>query len=137
MLLIRTRVAPSRIHGLGVFVVEAVPAGTPIWRFEPGFDRELAPEVVRALPPPAREFVEWYGYRRPADGVWILSGDHACFMNHAHPPNTGTPPDRPGASWTVALRDLEAGEELTCDYFAFDAEAARKLNPSKTEPGPG
>lgn len=127
MLLVRTRVAPSRIHGLGLFVVEAVPAGTPVWRFQPGFDRELPPEVVAAWPAPAREFVEHYGYRRKHDGVWVLSGDHACFMNHAVPPNTGTPSDPPDAPWTVALRDLAAGEELTCDYFAFDAEAARKL----------
>jgi SET domain-containing protein len=28
---------------------------------------------------------------------------------------------------TVALRDLAAGEELTCDYHAFDAEAPAKL----------
>lgn len=136
MLLIRTRVAPSRIHGLGLFAVDAVPAGTPVWRFQPGFDRVLIPWEVSALPEPAREFVEHYGYRRLSDGVWILSGDHACFMNHALPPNTGTPPGQPDALWTVALRDLAAGEELTCDYFAFDADAARKLAPAAPESPP-
>lgn len=127
MLLIPTRVAPSRIHGLGLFTLEFVPAGTPVWRFEPGFDHAFSPAAVEALPEPARRHVQWFGYRRAADGCWVLSGDHACFMNHATPPNTGTPPDAPGASHTVALRDLEPGEELTCDYHAFDAEAARKL----------
>lgn len=136
MLLIRTRVAPSRIQGLGLFTVEAVPAGAPVWRFQPGFDRALTPPEVSALPAPAREYVERYGYRRLSDGVWILSGDHACFMNHAVPPNTGMPPGQPGALCTVALRDLAAGEELTCDYFAFDADAARKLTPTGTEPPP-
>jgi SET domain-containing protein len=127
MLLIRTRVAPSRIHGLGLFTVHAVPAGTPVWRLVPGFDRVYRAAEVAAWPAPAREFVEWFGYRRAEDGAWVLSGDHACFMNHAVSPNTGTPPGQPGALVTVALRDLAAGEELTCDYFAFDAEAARKL----------
>jgi SET domain-containing protein len=28
---------------------------------------------------------------------------------------------------TCALRDIAAGEELTCDYRAFDAEAEAKL----------
>jgi len=27
----------------------------------------------------------------------------------------------------VAWREIAAGEEITCDYFAFDADAARKL----------
>ena len=27
----------------------------------------------------------------------------------------------------VALRDLAPGEEITCDHFAFDAEAPQKL----------
>lgn len=131
MLLIRTRVAPSPIHGLGLFTVEAVPAGTPVWRLVPGFDRLWSAAELATLPPPAREFVERYGYRRRDDGCWVLSGDLACFMNHATPPNTGTPPDQPGALMTVARWDLEPGEELTCDYFAFDAEAARKLGQTR------
>ena len=28
---------------------------------------------------------------------------------------------------TEALRDIAAGEEITCNYFDFDADAARKL----------
>lgn len=127
MLLISTRVASSRIHGLGLFTLEPVPAGTPVWRFEPGFDHTFSPAAVAALPEPARGHVRWFGFVRPADGFWVLSGDHACFMNHASPPNTGLPPDGIQTAVTVALRDLAAGEELTCDYYAFDGEAARKL----------
>ncbi len=127
MLLIPTRLAPSPIHGLGLFTRVAVPAGTVVWRFEPGFDPVLTPAQVASLPEPARAHIEWFGFRRHADGCWVLSGDLACFMNHACPPNTGTPPDRPDAPFTVARRDLAAGEELTCDYFAFDAAAAQKL----------
>ncbi len=135
MLLIATRVGPSRIHGLGLFTVQAVSAGTAVWRLEPEFDRVLTAELVAALPEPARQHVQRYGYLRAADGCWVLSGDHACFMNHASPPNTGTPPDKPGAPFTVALRDLAPGEELTCDYFAFDGAAALKLNGKSAGPG--
>jgi SET domain-containing protein len=28
----------------------------------------------------------------------------------------------------MALRDIEAGEELTCNYWDFDGEAGKKLN---------
>ncbi len=44
MMLIRTRVAPSTIHGMGLFTVEPAVKGTPIWRFEPGFDHDFSPE---------------------------------------------------------------------------------------------
>lgn len=127
MLLIRTRVAPSRIHGLGLFAAEFVARGTPVWRFQPGFDQAFSPAQLAALPPLTREHVRWFGFVRREDGHFILSGDHACFMNHAADPNTGALPEAPPPVTTVALRDIAAGEELTCDYRAFDAEAGRKL----------
>ncbi len=127
MLLIKTRVAPSLIHGLGLFADEFIPLGGPVWRFQPGFDHEFAPEVVAALPTVAREHVRWFSFVRQTDGHFVLSGDHACFMNHSAQPNTGAPAPTTPPVTTVALRDIAAGEELTCDYFAFDADAARKL----------
>jgi uncharacterized protein len=130
MLLIPTRVGPSAIHGLGLFAVEFVPRGTPIWRFASGFDRECSPDELAGWPPPAQAHARWFGWVRPEDGHVILSGDHACFMNHSLTPNTGTPPDARAPVTTVALRDLAAGEEITCNYFAFDADAARKLGAS-------
>jgi hypothetical protein len=127
MLLIQTVVRPSPIHGLGLFTQQALRKGTPVWRMQPGFDRELAPAEVAALPPTARDHVTRYGYLRKTDGWTVLSGDHACFMNHAAAPNTGAPPEATPPVTTVALRDLAAGEELTCDYYAFDAGASQKL----------
>jgi SET domain-containing protein len=127
MMLIRTRVAPSAIHGMGLFVAEAVAKGTPVWHFEPGFDRVFSPEEFAALPPLAREHLRWYCFVSMADKHLIKSGDHACFMNHSPAPNTGSPPDIQGSVTTVALRDIAAGEELTCDYASFDADTAWKL----------
>lgn len=129
MLLIRAQVGPSSIHGLGLFATVALPRGTPIWRLEPGFDQQLEAERVDALPGPARDHVHWFAWwdRHPA--VWVLSGDHACFMNHADAPNTGMEAGAPEGV-TVALRDIAAGEELTCDYWAFDGQAGAKLGAS-------
>lgn len=122
MLQIRTRVAPSPIHGLGLFAAEAVPAGTPVWRHCEGFDHAFTPEEWAALPPPAREHLRWFGYFDARAGRIIRSGDLCCFMNHAESPNTGG-----DGGFTVALRDIAAGEELTCDYRAFDGDVAWKL----------
>ena len=127
MLLIKTRVGSSAIHGMGLFALEAVPRGTAIWRFEAGFDREVAPEQYEALPELAQRHLRWFAYRDPDTGNWVLSGDHACFMNHASAPNTGAAVSAPGPITTLALQDIAAGTELTCDYFAFDAEARDKL----------
>ena len=54
MLLVKASAKPSALHGLGVFAVEFVPKGTPIWRFEPGFDRAFTPDHFAALPPLAQ-----------------------------------------------------------------------------------
>jgi len=127
MMLIKTRVQPSAIHGMGLFAVEFIPRGTPIWRFQTGFDQEFSPEQCAAWPLLAREYLRWFGFVSKANGHVVLSGDHACFMNHSAAPNTGARPDATAPITTVALRDIAAGEEITCDYFAFDADAARKL----------
>ena len=127
MMLVRTRVAPSAIHGMGLFAVEAIPRGTPVWRFEPGFDREFTPRQFAALPPEAQAHLRWFAYVDRKSAAWVLNGDHACFMNHSADPNTGAPKDATPPIVTTARRDIGAGEELTCNYWDFDGEAAAKL----------
>jgi SET domain-containing protein len=128
MMLIKTRVRRSAIHGLGLFAEEFVPRGTPVWRFVPEWDREFTPHQIAAFPLPAQRHVQWFAFRDAARDCWVLGGDGSIFMNHAVQPNTGAPPAAVAPVTTVALRDIAAGEELTCDYFAFDAAAAQKLS---------
>ncbi len=127
MMLVKTRVGPSGIHGNGLFAVEPIPRGTPIWRFEAGFDHEFAPEGWARLPEPARSHVRWFCFVSKLDLHVILSGDHACFINHSETPNTGAPPDAVPPVTTVALCDIGAGEEILCDYRAYDADTPWKL----------
>jgi uncharacterized protein len=127
MILIRAKVAPSGIHGMGLHAVQRTPKGTPIWRFQPGFDHCFTPEQFEALPELAREHTRWFCFVSKGDHHVILSGDHACFINHSDAPNTGAPPGGGVPVTTVALRDIEAGEEITCDYSAYDADTPWKL----------
>ena len=53
MFLIRTRIGPSRIHGVGVFALEAVPADAVVWRYDPAFDRIITAEDLARSPPPS------------------------------------------------------------------------------------
>ena len=137
MMLIRMRVAPSAIHGLGLFAAETAPKGTPMWRFETGFDREFSAEQVASLPALTQEHLRWFGYLSKEAGRIVLSGDHSCFMNHSATPNTGAPPEAMRPVTTVALRDIAAGEEITCDYACFDADAAWKLGLVPRDAPPG
>ncbi|MSU62917.1 MAG: SET domain-containing protein-lysine N-methyltransferase [Pedosphaera sp.] len=127
MMLVQTHVAPSLIHGMGLFASQLIPQGTAIWKFEAGFDRKFPPAQLRSLPASAQEHIRWFAFVGKEDGNAVLSGDHACFMNHSAAPNTGTVAAQQKSVTTVALRDIAAGEEITCNYFDFDADAPRKL----------
>jgi len=134
MLLIETRVAPRAIHGLGLFTTKFIPCGTPVWKFQPGFDRDFTSAEFAALPLEAQRHLRWFAFLDASSARWNLSGDHACFMNHSSAPNTGaTPSGLPVV--TAALCDIASGEEITCDYFAFDAEAGVKIGvaPASTD----
>jgi hypothetical protein len=112
---------------MGLFAIEPLAKGTPIWRFLPGFDHDFTPADFRALPALARQHTRWFCFVSKVDGHVILSGDHACFINHSSTPNTGAPAEAPPPVTTVALRDIAAGEEITCNYYAYDADTAWKL----------
>ncbi len=137
MLLIPTQVAPSGIHGNGLFTVTPIAQGTPLYRFLPGFDQVFAPGQWAALPELARGYVRHFSYLTHEADEFILSGDHARFMNHADEPNTGAASDDGLSVTTVALRDLAAGEELTCDYRKFDGDVAWKLGLVARDAPPG
>jgi len=127
MMLIKTRVGPSSIHGQGLLAAEFIPCGAPCWRFQPGFDHDFSPAQFAALPPEARRHTRWFCFVSMEDGHVILSGDHACFINHSFTPNTGAPHEARPPVTTVALRDIALGEEITCNYFDYDADAPWKL----------
>jgi hypothetical protein len=110
-----------------LFATVPLPRGTPIWRFLPGFDQEFTPTQWAALPEPARSHTRHFCFVRQGDLHVILSGDHACFINHSDSPNTGAPPDATPPVTTIALRDIAAGEEITCNYRAYDADTPWKL----------
>ena len=111
MLVIITYIAPSSIHGLGLFAAEDIHAGRVWWRYDPALDQARTPEQVAAMEPDAREFWETYAFKR-RDGVMVLCFDHARFVNHADYPNSRDDDD--GCS--VAVVDIPAGTEITENY---------------------
>ena len=130
MLLVSTTVKASPIHGLGCFTNERINTGQLVWKFDERLDRRLPAADLAALPQPAQDFLLMYANREIYRGqdVFTLCGDHARHMNHSDEANlvsTG-----PELELDVAVRDIEIGEELTCNYNEFDLNIAHKLAPT-------
>jgi uncharacterized protein len=121
MLLVKTYLAPSRIHGIGLFAAEDIAEGTLMWRLDTAIDTLLTDDELDALPVAVQEFLGTYIYRLPGLSSWILDGDHARHFNHSRNPAMGKR-DNPFESY--ALRDISRGEELTCDYRTYVGEDA-------------
>jgi len=114
MLLVKTYLDRSAIHGLGVFAGEFIRKGTKIWRFVEGFDRFYSRTEFARLPKPARDFIKFHGYR--VDGEILLTVDHDRHMNHSDEPNTYL-----HNGYAIARRNIRKDEEITNDYREFDA----------------
>lgn len=114
MMLVETELRPSPIHGLGVFLLQPVRRGEPVWRFDSRVDRVYAPEEVASLPEHLQRYLKTYSTWHEASGVYVLCGDNGRYFNHAAAPSTVSC----GVSFGEdrAARDLRAGDELTSDY---------------------
>lgn len=111
MLLIATEVRPSA-HGLGLFTLEPIAAGAMVWIWDETTEIILPDSVD--YPPAFQRFLDTYGYVARDIGL-VVNLDNARYMNHADDPNLI---ERDGANY--AIRAIEIGEELTCDYRVFD-----------------
>ncbi len=114
MLLVKTYLDKSPIHGIGVFAGEPIRKDARIWRFVMGFDRYFSLKKFAKLPKPARDYIRLHGYQW--ENEILLSMDYDTFMNHSDNPNTYF---RNG--FVLARRNIRKGQEITNDYRAFEA----------------
>ena len=118
MLVVRTYLEKSAIHGFGIFCREAVRAGECVWQFHDKLDIKFTPEEFDALPPSVKEEIEWHMYEPEVGGAFYYEATMGKYMNHSREPNV----DFADVGFGRARRDIAAGEELTCDYRQFMAE---------------
>ena len=81
------------------------------------------------LPEPAREQFLKYAYLNPKTNKYILCFDDARFFNHSDNANcidVESPDDSEGID--IAAKDIQDGEELTCNYKEFDADFDYKMS---------
>jgi uncharacterized protein len=101
----------SPIHGRGVFAARRFQPGDTIID---GCREVLSDEAVKALPSEERVFLA------VIDGRNILMRPPARFVNHSCNPNA-----RGTNRHDIAIRVIEAGEEVTVDYFAEQVTGLR------------
>lgn len=125
MLLVKTRIQPSPIHGLGVFAAEDIKKGTVTWRYTEPVDYRVSPDSIIANSP----FGSRFGYHPKNKNYIEFAGDSAMFINHSSDPNRARIEYADDITM-VATRDIRMGEELTCDYRTFDEypESGGKLD---------
>lgn len=128
MLIVKTILKYSEIHGLGCFAGEDIKKGQIVWRFDEGIDLIFKESDLKNFPVSFVEFLKMYAYSPlvNTEKTYVLCADNARHMNHDENPNLDETPD----GLNVALRDIKAGEELTCNYNQFDKDAAYKLGKS-------
>lgn len=128
MLLVKTRLGMSPIEGIGVFADEFIAKGTPTWTFTPGLDQLLSKDVIAAMAEPLKSALLRYSYLDKKTGLYIYCLDNARFVNHSDNANTrGDYGDNDAFGRDVATRDIQAGEEITCNYDEFDREFRLKV----------
>ena len=119
MLLVDTYLEKSPIQGIGVFAKTHIAKGTLVWKLDPRFDRLIDVETYEGESGPVKSYLDRYSYPDRRDPNYIVfEADDARYMNHADDPNC----DVRDEDDHYAIRDIAAGEELTCDYNAFFPE---------------
>lgn len=107
----------SRTAGVGLFAAVDIPCGCVVWA-----PCDRCPTWTRALferlPHPVASWLDEQGYWL-RDGRLLLVCGHGHLMNHSC---EATVLDY-SLDFGVAVRDIEAGEEVTCDYRTFVTDA--------------
>jgi SET domain-containing protein len=114
VLLVRTMLRASPIHGLGLFAAERIPKGSLVWKYSEGFDHQISVSYFNSLPSIAKAAITHYSEFN--NGGFYISGDDSRFINHSETPNIKTITNPYESS---AVSDIEIGEEILEDYREF------------------
>ena len=119
-------VKPSKIHGLGLFAKKLIPKGTIWWhaRVEDVLiiNREqfitLESSVKSSQMENYMRILLTYSYYERDLDVLIFCMDNSRYINHSLNANSGPLDDESGFR-SMALRDIQTGEEITEDYSKY------------------
>ncbi len=109
------QIGASPIHGRGAFAKRRWPAGARVIEY-------VGERITKAESARRCEAQNWFifGLDDELDLDGSVEWNAARFLNHSCAPNCEAVWEG-GRIWIVALRDIEAGQELTFDY-GYDLE---------------
>ena len=108
--------------GYGVFTTAPIKRGTIVY-VKDSLEIELTPRQFNRLDEFHRSIADKYSYIDHR-GVRIISWDHAKYVNHRCDCNTIST----GYGFEIALRDIDAGEEITDEYGLFNIPFAMPVH---------
>jgi uncharacterized protein len=111
MILVKYNLKPSKIHGIGVFAVEFIKKDTITSEYREPIDYRvnINDDFCKT------DFAKHFGYNPIGTDYLEFAGDGSMFTNHSDFPNR----KRVGNKM-IAIKDIEIGEELTCNYKEID-----------------
>jgi len=107
--------------GFGVFATSRLPKGTITYVWDP-LEIEIRPDDPCLQEPALRASIDRFSYI-DSRGVRIVSWDHAKYVNHCCQANTMST----AYGFEIAVRDIEAGEQITDEYGMFNLREPMKL----------
>jgi SET domain-containing protein len=125
------RLAPSKLHGVGVFAIRNIRKGIEIF---PGVDDKIVwvdPAKIKNLPAAIRRLYEDFGIYKDGKigcptNFNLLNA--SCYINHSDLPNLRL--DNNYRAY--AARNIKKGEELTLDYTTYMDQNAPSIGRSKS-----
>lgn len=96
--------------GYGVVATHFIPAGTITWVYDK-LDREFSSAEFQAMEPIYQNILDTYTFRNN-NGNFVLCWDNGRYVNHSFNSNCLTT----AYDFEIAIRDIQAGEQLTDDY---------------------
>lgn len=120
MLLIKTKLKPSSIEGIGLFANENINKGQVVWKGNGHLSfvtfNEIEWENLKnKLSLESFKQIKKYTYKDKRDGKYYHCLDDTRFINHSEMPNIA----ESQAGDDVAIKKIAKGDEIVIDYRSF------------------
>ena len=124
MLMVKTKIKESKIHGIGLFADQFISKGTIVWKFTEGFDLKFTKEQILNFPDLIQTYLYKYSWKSKKSKRYCFSSDNGKYFNHSKTSNTLSQYYENEEEVVItAIRDIGIGEEITDNYSSFEYDS--------------
>ncbi|HEY2582966.1 MAG TPA: SET domain-containing protein [Mucilaginibacter sp.] len=118
-----TRLCKSNIHGIGVFAIQDIPEGTPLFEFDNTEMVWVNANELESLSPKLKQLYDDFCVTKNNKTLFGCPVNFnqmtmAWYMNHSDDPNVESDDDYN----FISKKNIKEGEELTINYNNFNEE---------------